>query len=87
MEREVGMLDPSDVMAGRILCICEQYVDTCWYMLLAGCKHVFAFETHAFLFEEDVFLFVAFTRNARSVVFGTGAKVAFQRIGHIGHSL
>ena len=53
----------------------------------AGCNYVFAFETQASLFEEDGFLYVAFTRNANNVVFGTGATFAFQRIGHVGHSL
>ena len=59
----------------------------CADSVAAGCKFVFAFETQTFLLEADMCLYVASTRNIKSVVFDTGAKCAFQHIGHIGRSL
>ena len=54
-----------------------------------GCNYVLAFETRALHLRPDILPLghAIFTTKAKSVVFGTSAKFAFQRIGHMGHSL
>ena len=58
-----------------------------WGNYAAGCNYVFAFETQTFLFEEDVCWCAFLQIGPGTIEFGTGAKFAVQRIGHIGHSL
>ena len=70
-------------------CIWYTYVSTYVDNYAGGCNWVFAFETRALHLRPDMLPLghATFTTKANRVVLGTSAKFAFQRIGHIGHSL
>ena len=78
------MLDPSDVMAGRILTLVREITRLIMRVVAITFLHL---RPGLFFLRSTCFYFSFSQMEAGTIEFGTGAEFAFQRIGHNGYSL